>query len=238
VTAQRKIGFLPCRAGSERIAQKNTRPFAGYPHGLLELKLRQLALVTALDEIVVSSNDEEVLEFAQTFSRSLDERIIALERPDEWGSSQTSMGRFISDYIAHLYQDGEIVWTHVTSPLIRSQDYNDILKAYGDGIKEGYDSLVTVTRLQKFIWNRNGPVNYDPKIERWPRSQDLEPLFEINHGVYMMPFAAMRAHRDRIGASPLFYELSESIAMDIDWPEQFDHLEQKVIAARKQDNIL
>lgn len=238
MATQRKIGFLPCRAGSERIPRKNTRPFAGYEHGLLELKLRQLALVGALDEIVVSSNDDEVLQIAAAFARSLDDRIIARERPDEWGSSQTSMGRFISDYIAHLYEEGEIVWTHVTSPLIRSQNYNDILNAYETGLREGHDSLVTVTRLQKFIWNRKGPVNYDPAIERWPRSQDLEPLFEINHGVYMMPFEAMRARQDRIGANPLFYELSENIAMDIDWPEQFDHLEHKVLLARQQDSIL
>ena len=34
--------FLPCRRGSERVANKNTRPFADHPGGLLGVKLDQL----------------------------------------------------------------------------------------------------------------------------------------------------------------------------------------------------
>ena len=223
------IGFIPARAGSERVVGKNTRPFAGFEKGLLELKLRQMAKVTGLSRIVVSSNDDEVLSISADFARTLDSRIQPLERPNEWGSSATSMGLFISDYIAHLFEQGTIVWTHVTSPLITAAVYQDIIGAYEAAKSEGCDSLITVTKLQKFIWNREGPVNYDPKVEKWPRSQDLEPLFEINHGVYMMPFALMRERQDRIGHKPKFYELPETIAMDIDWPEQFTHLEHLVV---------
>ena len=32
--------FLPCRAGSQRVPGKNTRPFGDLPGGLTELKLR------------------------------------------------------------------------------------------------------------------------------------------------------------------------------------------------------
>lgn len=238
MSRERLIGFVPCRAGSERIARKNTRPFAGYKHGLLELKLRQLARVDSLEEILVSSNDPDVLEIAARFARDLDERITAAERPDEWGSSNTSMSRFISEYIAHLRDEGVIMWTHVTSPLIRAEDYRQIIDAYRLAVEEAHDCLVTVTRLQKFIWNRNGPLNYDPEIERWPRSQDLEPLFEINHGAYVIPFGKMREVQDRIGKNPLFHELPESIAMDIDWPDQFSELEHKVRRATERDEAL
>jgi len=93
---------------------------------------------------------------------------------------------------------------------------------------DGFDSLITVTRLQKFIWRQSGPVNYDNTIEKWPRSQDLEPLFEINHGAYVLPFSVMKSFGDRIGAQPYFYELSEDIARDIDWEDQFVHLEEEL----------
>ena len=228
MSGERFIGFVPCRAGSERIERKNTRPFAGYTNGLLELKLRQLARVEIFEEILVSSNDPEVLDIAARFARDLDGRITPQERPEEWGSSDTSMSRFIREYIAFLRDEGVIMWTHVTSPLIRADDYRKIIDAYRLAIDEAHDCLVTVTKLQKFIWNSTGPLNYDPEIERWPRSQDLEPLFEINHGAYVMPFAVMRERQDRIGAKPLFHELPEAVAMDIDWPEQFFELEHKV----------
>ena len=36
------VVFLPCRAGSTRVPEKNTRPFAGHGGGLLGVKLDQL----------------------------------------------------------------------------------------------------------------------------------------------------------------------------------------------------
>jgi CMP-N-acetylneuraminic acid synthetase len=58
------IGFVPCRAGSERVLNKNTHPFADFEGGLLELKLRQLAQVPELCRIIVSTNDPAVLEYS------------------------------------------------------------------------------------------------------------------------------------------------------------------------------
>ena len=49
--------FLPCRLGSERIPQKNTKTFAGVKGGLLKVKLSTLLKVPAIDSIVVSTND-------------------------------------------------------------------------------------------------------------------------------------------------------------------------------------
>lgn len=34
--------FLPTRKGSERVKNKNTRPFAGDEGGLVEIKIKQL----------------------------------------------------------------------------------------------------------------------------------------------------------------------------------------------------
>ena len=36
--------FLPCRAGSVRVPEKNTRPFADHPDGLVGLKLVNVVL--------------------------------------------------------------------------------------------------------------------------------------------------------------------------------------------------
>ena len=53
--------FVPCRRGSERVPDKNTRVFAGHTGGLLGLKLDQLEGVE-VDEIVIDSNDPVVLD--------------------------------------------------------------------------------------------------------------------------------------------------------------------------------
>lgn len=228
------IGFIPCRAGSERVKHKNTRPFAGYENGLLELKLRQLQKVSGLDRIIVSSNDQRVLDYSAEFAATEDPRVEPLPRPDEWGNSATSMGAFITDYIAHLSEDGDIFWTHVTHPFATAAVYDRALAAYARIRAEGQDSLISATRLQKFLWRNGRPFNYDNSVERWPRSQDIEPVFEINHAIYAMPFALMRTTGDRIGHKPYFFEMEEAESMDIDWEEQFVLMEE-IARARRQN---
>ncbi|MGK7870616.1 cytidylyltransferase domain-containing protein [Falsiroseomonas sp. E2-1-a20] len=219
------IGFLPCRSGSERVLDKNMRPFAGFQNGLLELKLKQFSAVKRFEEIIVSSNDERVLEYAEAYSRTMDARVCAIPRPDELGRSSTAMDDFIG-YIARMVEDGVIVWSHVTSPFITSKIYDQMIDAYERCVVEGFDSLVTVTKIHKFLWDENGPLNYNPRPIKWPRSQDIKPVFEINHGAYIMPFELMREVEDRVGRKPCFMQLPEAVAMDIDWEEQFVLLDQ------------
>lgn len=232
------IGFIPCRAGSERVKNKNTRPFGGLQNGLLELKLRQFQRVKALDKIIISSNDPIVLDYAEKFSVQEDPRIIPLPRPDVYGSSSTSMGAFIKDYISHLSEDGHLFWTHVTHPFVTASVYEKAIEKYSTKLDEGYDCLVSATKIQKFLWRGGQPFNYDNSIERWPRSQDLEPVFEINHAIYAIPFQVMREVGDRVGNKPYFFEMAESDAMDIDWEDQFQLLNEIALARRSLSSSL
>lgn len=232
------IGFIPCRAGSERVKNKNTRPFGGFEGGLIDLKLRQMASVSRLSEIIVSSNDPLVLDFATRFSEEHDPRVKAVVRPDEYGVSSTSMEAFIRDYIAHLREDGVLFWTHVTHPFVTARIYEEALDAYEKKAAEGYDCLVSATKLQRFLWRGGKPFNYDNTREKWPRSQDIEPVYEINHAIYAIPFATMRETGDRIGKHPFFFEMEESHAMDIDWEDQFNLMDEIAQARRIRGNSL
>ncbi|NDK33175.1 acylneuraminate cytidylyltransferase family protein [Nesterenkonia haasae] len=221
---------IPARAGSERVKHKNTRPFASYAGGLLELKLQQLTRTSEIDKIIVSSNDPAVLDYTAGFAQNhRDERIVALERPDELGRSSTPMSVFI-DYVAQLQETGTMCMTHVTHPLIGSEHFAELISAWRSAAANGHDSLLTVTKRQTFLWDENGPYNYDPTEEKWPRSQDITPLYEINHGAYLIPFRVMREAGDRVGHNPQMYELPESVVLDIDWEDQFTLLEDIVRA--------
>lgn len=226
------IGFLPARAGSERVKNKNIRPFAGFSGGLLELKLRQLSKVSRLSKIIVSSNDEHILAFASWFAETHDRRICPLERPDEFGNSTTSMERFICDYIAHLEEDGTMLWTHVTHPFVTASHYDEAIDAYEMHLEDGYDSLVSATKIQKFLWRDGKPFNYDNTKEKWPRSQDIAPVWEINHAIYIMRFALMRTIGDRISPRSYFFPTDEGVSMDIDWEDQF-HLMNEIAQSRQ-----
>jgi N-acylneuraminate cytidylyltransferase len=51
---------IPIRTGSQRVKDKNLRPFADT--NLMELKIKNLLQVPELDEIVVNTNSEEAIQ--------------------------------------------------------------------------------------------------------------------------------------------------------------------------------
>lgn len=221
---------VPCRAGSERVKNKNTRPFAGFKGGLLELKLKQLCAVEALDQIIVSTNDPVVSEFAAQFGERADGRIAVIERPDELGRSSTPMSEFIK-YTGTLRESGTMMMTHVTHPFVTSRVFDELISAWRSAAAEGHDSLLTVTKLHTFLWDESGkPFNYDDTVEKWPRSQDIAPLYEINHVAYLIPFLRVREIGDRVGENPSMHQMEGEAVMDIDWEDQFELLQDIALA--------
>jgi CMP-N-acetylneuraminic acid synthetase len=219
--ARRMTAFLPCRAGSTRVLRKNTRPFAGREGGLLAIKLEQLAQVDALDTVVVDSNDPEVLAIALDFAPGWPraKRLIVRERPDQLGQSSTSTDALI-EYALRTLEGDDMLWTHVTSPMVDAAVYTRAIEAFRQRGDE-HDSLMSVHRVQRFLWNENGPFNYDPSGTRWPRTQDLTPLYEVDSGIFVVPLELARQLGDRIGRRPHLFELSSVEATDVDWDSDF-----------------
>ncbi|MFL1466415.1 cytidylyltransferase domain-containing protein [Marinobacter sp. DUT-3] len=209
--------FLPCRKGSERVPRKNIRPIADKPFGLLQIKLEQLLATKLIDRIILSTNDEEIIEYAEKFETSkLDIRL----RDDALASSSTSTDELI-EYAGSQIEEGHILWTHVTSPFLTTRLYDAIIEKYLKQLECGYDSLMSVNELRGFIWDESRPVNYDRNVEKWPRTQTLEPLYEINSGVFLAPENVYKVKGDRIGDRPYKYILDKIQGFDIDWEEDF-----------------
>ena len=114
-----------------------------------------------------------------------------------------------------------ILWTHVTSPFLTSTLYDNAVQIYMAQLEKGYDSLMTVNKLKTFIWDENGSLNYDRNKEKWPRTQTLPNLFEINSGIFINSRENYLKYRDRIGSKPYLMDLDGYSSFDIDWPEDF-----------------
>ena len=129
---QRVNVFLPMRAGSERVPNKNTKTFSGIKGGLCKIKLEQLIKCNLIDTILVSTNDPEVVKIANIFNSK---KIRVLIRPNKLASSSTSTDDLIK-YVPEVMPDGHILWTHVTSPFITAEIYDQIIEKYLDVIEE------------------------------------------------------------------------------------------------------
>ena len=210
--------FLPCRSGSERVASKNTKPFCGFEYGLIDVKLRQLLNVGQIETIYLSTDDQAILGYAANIDNP---KLVLHSRAKHLCLGSTP----VEELVAHAHDitsnHAHILWTHVTTPFVNAAHYDAIIKAYFDACAEGHDSLMTTTPIQAFLWDDNGPINYDRGTEKWPRSQDLKPVHEVNFGVQMAARAVYAQYNDRIGVRPFLYPLNKFIGHDIDWPEDF-----------------
>jgi CMP-N-acetylneuraminic acid synthetase len=222
--------FIPCRAGSERVPEKNTRSFAGLDGGLLKIKLDQILRIKLVDKIILSTNDTKVIEIAQNIS----DRVVIDVRSEELSLSSTSTDDLIK-YIPSIITEGHVLWTHTTSPFLTHDVYSEAIKIYLENLEIGiHDSLMTVNRLQTFLWDQQGSFNYDRNIEKWPRTQTLKKLYEVNSGIFINSIDNYIKYEDRIGSNPYLMNVKGFSSFDIDWPEDFELAE---MIYRKINNI-
>ena len=222
--------FLPCRAGSLRIPNKNTKPFANVEAGLLELKIKQLLKIKSVDKIILSTNDLKAIEIAENISN----KIIIDNRPEELALSSTSTDDLIK-YIPNIIRKGHVLWTHTTSPFLTNEIYEDALSKYFKNLKLNLnDSLMTVNKIQTFLWDQEGSFNYDRNIEKWPRTQTIKELYEVNSGIFINSVDNYIRYEDRIGRNPFLMDVEGFSSFDIDWPEDFELAE---MIYRKINNI-
>lgn len=221
--------FLPTRKGSERVINKNTRPFAGMEGGLVENKVKQLLATKLIDEIIFSSNDEACIAVAEKYK---DSRLKIIERPSELCLSSTNLQDLIC-YVPTVTDAEHILWGHVTTPLCGAAQYDAGIKLYFEKIREGYDSLVGVTELKNFLLNRNGKLINNTTDIPWPRTQDLEPLYEINHTMFLAKREVYTEQKNRLGRKVVLHVMDEICSKDIDWEDDFKIAEMMYKAITK-----
>ncbi len=211
--------FLPTRKGSERVKNKNTKPFAGIEGGLMENKIKHLVKTKLLDEIILSTNDETCMAIAEKYAAK-DSRVRIIPRPEELCLSSTNLQDLIC-YVPTITDAEHILWGHVTTPLAGADQYDAGIQLYLDNLKNGYDSLVGVTELKNFLLNKDGKLVNNTTDIPWPRTQDLEPLYPINHTMFLAKREVYVEQKNRLGKKILLYVMDELHSFDIDWPDDF-----------------
>jgi len=210
--------FLPTRKGSQRVINKNTRVFAGITGGLMENKIRQLIQTTKIDEILVSTNDDECIRIAEKYVD--DERVKIIPRPEALCLDSTNLQDLIC-YVPSITDAKHILWGHVTTPIVGAEEYDKGIELYLSKLSEGYDSLVGVKELRNFLLNKNGELVNNTTSIPWPRTQDLEPLYEINHTMFLAKREVYTEQKNRIGNKPLLHVMDAMHSFDVDWEEDF-----------------
>lgn len=212
--------YLPTRKGSQRVKNKNTRPFASIEGGLLEVKLQQLLRTRNVDEIILSTNDDECINIANKFLNK-DTRLRINIRPEYLCLDTTNLQDLI-EYVPTITDAEHILWGHVTTPIAGAEEYDKAIELYLSRLSEGADSLISVVELKNFLLDIQGKLINNSTDLPWPRTQDLDPLFEINHVMFIAKRVVYYNNKNRIGDRPIIHIMDKIKSFDIDWQEDFE----------------
>ena len=83
------------------------------------------------------------------------------------------------------------------------------------------DMIRRATDPKNFLLNKDGKLVNNTSDIPWPRTQDLEPLYEINHAMFIAKREVYVEQKNRIGQKPLLHVMDEMHSFDIDWEEDF-----------------
>lgn len=217
--------IIPVKANSSRAPGKNTLPFGD--SNLLLNKIRQLKDSGRIDEIIVSSDSEEMLLMAKT------EKVRAEKRPTDLADESRPFGDLVV-HAANLMAAEHMMWAPVTSPTLDSAFYKNALEKYENALHEGYDSFTTVEDFKHFLMDKNGkPYNFNPSAAI-TNSQQLPEMYKWTCGCSIIPLELAIKHRFIFGDRPFCYEVSQYQAMDID--TRFDYELALAMFERQKSN--
>ena len=204
------VALLPLKAHSERVPEKNFRPFCGKP--LFRWMLDALLSIPRIERVVINTDARELLVAGGLVE---DGRTVIRDRIPELRGDFVSMNRILEDDLKAAPADVYLM-THVTNPLLSPATLERAIAAFlGASAAGSADSLFSVTRYQSRFYDAEmRPVNHDPG--NLIRTQDLPPLFEENSNLYLFTAASFAATGARIGRRPMMFETPALESVDID----------------------
>ena len=223
--------FIPIRKGSKRIKNKNIKKLENYKLGLTELKINQLKKfrtivkkdksLNHIFEYIISTDIKEVINFCEKI------KWIKIHKRNIENSGDHSLQKIIN--LAPSICSGDyILWTHVTSPLFSSSQYKDFIKKYFKlSQKKKSQSAFSAEEIGKFVFcNKRKWISHNQKKIKWPRTQDLNPLYILNSAAIISNRKVYISLKDRLCENPIPIITPKKNGFDIDDLNDFKALKK------------
>lgn len=217
------LAIVPARGGSKRLPRKNILDLAGKP--LIAWSIEAGLKSRYIDDVVVTSDDDEILDIAQSFEARI------IKRPDELAHDTATTFDAINHAIANSPHYDYIVLLQPTSPLRNAEHIDEAIELL---LEKKADAIVSVCEMDHSpLWSntlpKDGNMNTFLRDEiKNKRSQDFEQFYRLNGAVYICKTETLLAQKSFFIESNIFaYIMDKKSSVDID--EAIDFLFAKTI---------
>lgn len=212
------LGLITARGGSKGLPRKNLLTARGKP--LIAWTIEAALQSSVIDHIVVSSDDDEIIETARVWGCS-----VSLRRPAELASDSATSIDVVLHTLEKLPGYRHVILLQPTSP---QRTAADIDAAFSLMQSVGAPSCVSVCEAEQSpYWMYR--LKKDRKLERLlseehstTRRQDLPPIYVLNGAIYIASVSWLQRSRSFLGEGCIAYQMSKERSLDIDDAEDFE----------------
>jgi len=201
------LAIIPARGGSKGIVNKNMKLMDGKP--LIAYILETLSNVDLIDEVVVTSDDDNILNYCKEYKS-----VKCIKRSKELSKDEVTLDPVVYDAFSNLprKENFDYIFTfQPTSPLLKKSTISRAIKKIAD---ESMDTLISVVDDRHLTWSvENGKpsANYKKRVNR----QNLPLNFRETGGIIACSSKKITKN-NRIGSKVVLFEISEEESIDID----------------------
>tara|TARA_Y100000748_G_scaffold304192_1_gene312513 strand:- start:889 stop:1581 length:693 start_codon:yes stop_codon:yes gene_type:complete len=177
-----KTCIIPARGGSKRLPKKNIIDFMGKP--IIAYTIEAAFKANIFEEIIVSTDDEQIAEVAKNFGSKID------FRPKELGSDYATVSEVCLEYLkrdkSNLNSNDIFCCLYPTAPLRAADDIKQTVQLLDN---EKYNFSLAVTEYH-YPPNQALKIKNDNELEpMWPnlvfnRRDEIKPLCVDNGSTY------------------------------------------------------
>ena len=220
------LAIIPARGGSKRIPRKNIRPFRGRP--MLAWPLAAALGSGVFDEVMVSTDDEEIAETARAFGAEVP-FLRSPKASDDHATTAEVLEEVLGAYAGRGRDFPLACCLYPTAPFVTPED----LRAGRETLLEGgFDTVLPVARFSFPIWralsrDASGRVRFTFSDHPVARSQDLPEAYHDAGQWYWFRTAPFLSSGTLLGANTGSLCLPMMRVQDIDTEEDWALAELK-----------
>ena len=224
----KKIAFIPIRSGSKGIKDKNIKEFNGKP--LCYWTIRSSSESKSIDEVYVSTDSKKIIDIVESFQLPKVKTFLRSKKTSlDTSSTESAMLEFIEKM--NFDEESIFILIQATSPFTKAEDIDGAIKKISKG-----SSVLSVCNFNRFVWDKNGPINYD--FLNRNRRQDQNGFYIENGAFYVSYIGDIVKKKSRISGKIKFQIMPEETSIEIDtkldWQlAEFLHLKQNRIKSNK-----
>lgn len=218
----KNLAIIPARGGSKRIPRKNVKPFLGKP--MLAYSI-EAALATGLfDEVMVSTDDEEIAEVARQYGAKVP-FMRSAETANDFATTADVLNEVLRNYKDQGIEFDNFCCIYATAPMTQSES---IKSAYDRLMSSDFTVVYPVVAFSYPIWRCLDLAEDGTMKRHWPeyensRSQDLPKEYHDTGTFYWYKTQEWLAGKVKVGG----IEVDETTIQDIDTETDWKLAEMK-----------